>query len=121
GVGGGPVAYRAAPALDRPSPSPSRTREGDKVSALFAYLCAGMRSAIAEDTVEIAAHLGQADIFIDDTPLAARTALGIDQQTVAAAYPRLIHVSVLPFGAHGSKAEWKGEEITVLHASGEGY
>lgn len=94
---------------------------GSDASALFAYLCAGMRSAIADDPPAIAVHLAQADIFIDDTPLAGRAALGIDQASVSAAHPRLIHVSVLPFGAHGPKAAWKGEEITVLHASGEGY
>jgi crotonobetainyl-CoA:carnitine CoA-transferase CaiB-like acyl-CoA transferase len=80
-----------------------------------------MRSALADDAAAIAALIAKADVFIDDTALAERAALGIDQDTIAATYPSLIHVSVLPFGAHGPKAEWKGEEITVLHASGEGY
>jgi crotonobetainyl-CoA:carnitine CoA-transferase CaiB-like acyl-CoA transferase len=30
-------------------------------------------------------------------------------------------VSVLPFGATGPKADWGGEEINLLHASGEGF
>jgi crotonobetainyl-CoA:carnitine CoA-transferase CaiB-like acyl-CoA transferase len=94
---------------------------GRHVSALFAYLAAGLRSAIAEDEATIAAHLSEADMFIDDTPLADRAALGLDEAQVAARHPQLIHVSVLPFGAHGPKAHWKGEDINVLHASGEGY
>lgn len=92
-----------------------------QVSALFAYLAAGMRSAVADDAATIAALLSEADVFIDDTPLAARDALGLGEASVAQAHPLLIHVSVLPFGAYGPKAHWKGEDINVLHASGEGY
>ena len=33
-----------------------------------------------------------------------RAALGLDEQTIAARHPQLIHVSVLPFGASGEKA-----------------
>ncbi len=35
--------------------------------------------------------------------------------------PSLVHVSVLPFGASGPKAGWDGEEVNLIHASGEGY
>lgn len=94
---------------------------GSQVSALFAYLAAGMRSAVAEDEASIAAHLSEGDIFIDDTPLIERAALSLDEAQVAARHPQLIHVSVLPFGAYGPKAHWKGEDINLLHASGEGY
>lgn len=93
---------------------------GSEVSALFAYLAAGMRSAVVPDG-GFGGLLSEADVFIDDTPLADRAALGLDEATVARRHPDLIHVSVLPFGAHGPKAHWKGEDITVLHASGEGY
>lgn len=94
---------------------------GSQVSALFAYLAAGMRSMVADDAATIAALLSEADIFIDDTPLGARELLGLDETGIAARHPDLIHVSVLPFGAYGPKAHWKGEDINVLHASGEGY
>lgn len=91
-------------------------------SALFAYLAAGATSRTAEPgTPEFGALLAEADIFIDDTPVAARAALGLDEASIAAAHPQLVHVSVLPFGAYGPKAGWQGEEINVLHASGEGY
>jgi crotonobetainyl-CoA:carnitine CoA-transferase CaiB-like acyl-CoA transferase len=92
-----------------------------EVSALFAYLAAGCRSAVAESEAEIGAMLSEADLFIHDTPLDEREALGLDEASVARRHPDLIHVSVLPFGAHGPKARWKGEDINILHASGEGY
>jgi crotonobetainyl-CoA:carnitine CoA-transferase CaiB-like acyl-CoA transferase len=94
-------------------------------SALFAYLSAGMDSAVIDldtDTGRAAldTHLATADVFFDDTPIAARAALGIDEAALAARFPGLVHASVLPFGAHGDKAEWKGSDIIVQHAGGEG-
>jgi crotonobetainyl-CoA:carnitine CoA-transferase CaiB-like acyl-CoA transferase len=97
-----------------------------KVSALFAYLAAGMRSQVidltsADGRAALGALLATSDIFIDDTPVAARAALGLDEATIAARHPDLVHVSVLPFGATGPKSNWKADDIQVLHASGEGY
>jgi crotonobetainyl-CoA:carnitine CoA-transferase CaiB-like acyl-CoA transferase len=94
---------------------------GSEVSALFAYLAAGARSVVADSPETIAALLSESDIFIDDTPLAEREALGLDEAGIAIRHPDLIQVSVLPFGAYGPKARWKAEEINILHASGEGY
>ena len=94
------------------------------VSALFAYLAAGMRSAVAPGEAlgdALGGLLSEADILIDDTPLADRAALGLDEAAIARRHPDLIHVSVLPFGAFGPKAGWKAEDIQVQHASGEGY
>lgn len=91
-------------------------------SALFAYHAAGFASRLLDaGTPEFGAALSECDIFIDDTPLVDRAALGLDEAAIAARHPQLVHVSVLPFGAHGPKAGWRGEDITVLHASGEGY
>lgn len=100
--------------------------KGDgKVSALFAYLAAGMGSvtidlATPEGRDRLTDYLTVADVFIDDTLVAERAALGIDETAIAERYPRLVHVSVLPFGAAGPKADWKGEDVVVQHASGEG-
>lgn len=96
------------------------------VGALFAYHAAGMRSLACELSTEagqaaLNAQLSESDIFFDDTPLAERERFGLAEQTIAARHPQLIHVSVLPFGAHGPKSEWLGEDITLQHASGEGY
>ena len=96
------------------------------VSALFAYLAAGAQSRVCDlatpdGQAALGALLSEVDVFIDDTPVAQRGALGLDEATVAARHPDLIHVSALPFGAEGPKSGWKGEDITVLHASGEGY
>lgn len=95
-------------------------------SALFAFLCAGKRSVICDladqpGRGDFDRLLAGADILIDDTPLAERAALGLDAGQIAAAHPHLIHLSVLPFGASGPKSHWKGEELNLIHAGGEGF
>lgn len=116
--------------VEGPEGSPLRREapflSGTQTSAVFVSLCAGMSAETHDLTspdgrAKFGALLAQTDIFIDDTPLAKRAALGLDEESVARQHPDLIHVSVLPFGAFGDKAGWKGEEINVLHASGEGY
>lgn len=94
-------------------------------SALFAYHAAGARSMVCDlDTADGRAALGavlsDADIFIDDTPLAQRALCGLDEAQIGARHPGLIHVSLLPFGASGPKAHWQAEDINLQHASGEG-
>lgn len=95
-------------------------------SALFAHLGAGKRSLVCElsqagGRARLDAELARADILIDDTPLRERAAAGLAAESVAARHPQLVHVSVLPFGASGPKADWDGEEVNLLHASGEGF
>ncbi len=116
--------------IEGPHGSPLRAEPpflpGGQVSALFAYLAAGMRSQILdvsndEGRSALGALLASSDVFIDDTPVAARAAFGLDAETIGARHPDLVHVSVLPFGATGPKAGWKAEDIQVQHASGEGY
>lgn len=98
----------------------------DGSGALFTFLSVGKgsvicdpRSAAFRDDLDLL--LASADILIDDTPLTERAALGLDQGRIAAAHPHLVHLSVLPFGAHGPKADWTGEELTLIHAGGEGF
>jgi len=95
-------------------------------SALFAYLAVGKRSLVCDLATEAGrarfdSELAHADIFIDDTPVRERAALGIDETSVTTRFPNLVHVSVLPFGATGPKADWDGVEVNLLHAGGEGF
>jgi len=98
----------------------------DGESGLFAYLAVGKRSQVcdlANDSGrrQLDEALSKTDIFIDDTPVKERDALDLTAESVARRHPHLIHVSVLPFGASGPKADWEGEEVNLIHASGEGY
>jgi len=100
--------------------------EASGESALFAYLAVGKRSLIADlETAEgraiLSDELSRSDVLLDDTPIGHRTSFGLDPATLAKRLPRLVHVSILPFGAKGPKAAWSGEEVNLLHAAGEGY
>jgi len=117
--------------LESPEGSPLRRAPPwldpeENQSALFSYVAAGKRSLACDLSSDagqqlLARELGAADIFIDDTPLAERPALGLEAASIAERYPALVHVSVLPFGASGPKADWDGEEVNLVHASGEGF
>ncbi|MDM0074730.1 CoA transferase [Variovorax sp. J2P1-59] len=95
-------------------------------SALFAYLAVGKRSLVCDPLTGsgqavLARALDGADILIDDTPVRERAAAGLDPESIGRSFPRLVHVSVLPFGASGAKADWDGEEVNLVHAGGEGF
>jgi crotonobetainyl-CoA:carnitine CoA-transferase CaiB-like acyl-CoA transferase len=99
---------------------------GDGPSALFAYLACGKKSVVCDASTvagraDLAALLAHSDLFVHDLRLDERAGLGLDDSALKRQYPELIDVSVLPFGAHGRKANWRGAEINLIHASGEGY
>ena len=113
-----------------PQGSPLRTAppllDGTGHSALFAFLSTGKRSMVCdllspEGQRALERGLESADILIDDTPVRARGSQNLDPDVIAKRFPALIHVSVLPFGASGPKADWDGEEVNLLHAGGEGF
>ncbi len=62
--------------------------------------------------------LSEADFLIDDAGLIGLERLGIRQEALEAANPKLIHASVTPFGSVGPLADWKGGELIASAASG---
>ena len=95
-------------------------------SALFAYLAAGKHSLVSDALAPewpglLDKALQSVDIFLDDTPIHERKALGLNEEAIRERFPKLVHVSVLPFGSAGAKADWQAEEINLLHSGGEGF
>ncbi|OOO27874.1 CoA transferase [Agrobacterium salinitolerans] len=95
-------------------------------SAVFAYLCAGKRSVMIDlDTEcgrrELSVMLETSDILIEDIAMADKRRMGVDPEVVAVTLPNLVHLSVLPFGSYGSKSNWAGSELNLIHSSGEGF
>ncbi|MEJ6022488.1 CoA transferase [Ramlibacter sp. PS4R-6] len=112
---GGSALRKAAPLID-----------GTGESALFAYLAVGKRSFSCDPQSKLGKQvlereLDGADIFIDDTPVRERAAHGFVPDEIVKRFPKLVFVSVLPFGATGPKAGWDAEEVNLLHSGGEGY
>jgi crotonobetainyl-CoA:carnitine CoA-transferase CaiB-like acyl-CoA transferase len=103
---------------------PPHVGGGVPEGALFHYLNVNKQAATCElpgDAARFERLLARADVLIDDTPVAERAALGLDPEVLARRHPRLVHLSVLPFGAFGRHAGCRAYEINVLHAGGEGY
>lgn len=116
--------------VEQPEGSPLRKVPpflGDSdIGALFASLSVGKRSVVLDlseqqDQMKFDALVTSASILINDTPMVRRPPWGLDQDAVADRHPHLVHLSVLPFGAAGPKSNWKGEEVNLFHAGGEGY
>lgn len=98
----------------------------NKASALFAYLACNKKSVVcdlesAEGRSALSALLSTADILVHDFNEEQRAACGLDAKSIKLYYPDLIDASVLPFGAFGPKSNWQGEEVNLIHASGEGF
>jgi crotonobetainyl-CoA:carnitine CoA-transferase CaiB-like acyl-CoA transferase len=65
--------------------------------------------------------LATADFLIDSPPPCAPAARGLDHASLKARHPRLICVSITPFGAHGPKRDHAASELTLWAAGGALY
>jgi len=66
----------------------------------------------------LAGQLADADIFVSTLQPAMLAALGLDLQALSAAHPRLIVLSVTPFGLTGPWADYKSSDLVALAAGG---
>ena len=99
-----------------------RMSEDGEGSALFAYLNAAKRSAVLDPTDEMQRGIllrliGHADIVFEDGAPGWWKARGVDLDALIEAHPRLVVVSVTPFGQDGPRASWKVTALTA-HATG---
>ena len=59
-----------------------------------------------------------ADVLIESQTPGALAQRGLGFEDLAARNPRLVYVSITPFGQSGPKAQWAGTDLTVLAAGG---
>jgi crotonobetainyl-CoA:carnitine CoA-transferase CaiB-like acyl-CoA transferase len=95
-------------------------------TALFHYVSANKQFVTCDlnssaGRAQLAKLLSRADVLLDDTPLSERAAMKLNADHIAQTHPKLVHVSVLPFGATGPHSTYRAHEINVFHAGGEGY
>lgn len=114
--GAGSTLRRVEPHLDSAPPA----------GTLFHYLNAGKQFVTCDATSLLGRTLfdellARSDLLIDDTPVAQRGAVRLDPDDVAQRHPQLVFLSVLPFGAVGSRADYRAFELNLFHAGGEGY
>ncbi|HEX5142015.1 MAG TPA: CoA transferase, partial [Dehalococcoidia bacterium] len=97
--------------------------DSDGRSLYWASVGIGKRSAVldlddeaARDTIRELAR--RADILIESFEPGAMDAWGLGYAALSAINPRLIYVSVSPFGQQGPKSRWPATDLTVEAASG---
>jgi crotonobetainyl-CoA:carnitine CoA-transferase CaiB-like acyl-CoA transferase len=116
--------------LEPPEGSPTRRvgpfakgREGPDSSLNFWFYNSNKQSVTAdlasrEGADALLGLLKAADIFICTLQPAALSGLGLDLATLSEAYPRLIVLSVTPFGLTGPWADYKSSDLVALAAGG---
>ena len=62
--------------------------------------------------------LADADILIDCAEPGRMARLGLDHPSLTDAFPRLVCVSVTPFGSDGPKRDWANSDLTLWAAGG---
>jgi crotonobetainyl-CoA:carnitine CoA-transferase CaiB-like acyl-CoA transferase len=102
-------------------------QEGNvEASALFAALNQNKRSLLLNLSVpagfaEFATLVGAADILLHDLPPPEMDRLGLSYERLAQENPRLVMVSITPFGLTGPYRDYAACDLTSFHASGSGW
>ncbi|PJG46457.1 hypothetical protein CAF53_20005 [Sphingobium sp. LB126] len=90
-------------------------------SLFWAAYAAGKRSIVADPGAEPALWdqlLQSCDILIESATPAGGRPSWLDPRALAERYPRLIHISITPFGLEGPKHDWPDSDITLWAAGG---
>ncbi len=115
--GGGDVARSWGPfPADEPHP---------EKSGLFFSLNTNKRSVTLDPGSEHGRELlwkllERADAFVENNPPARMREWGLDPASLRARFPKLLTVSITPFGQTGPYADWKGCDLNAFHLSGAG-
>ena len=99
-----------------------RDRPGPDNSLAFWSVQRGKRSLVLDlaseaGRAELRALAARADVLVEAQPVGSLTALGLGHEALARANPRLITVSVSPFGQSGPKAHWAATDLTLTASS----
>lgn len=112
----GSPARRIAPFDERPGVAAGH-------SLYWAALGVGKQSAVLDleqaadrDTLQQLAQ--RADILVESSEPGTMERWGLDEARLRAANPRLIYLSVTPYGQQGPKAHWPASELTLEAAGG---
>lgn len=95
-------------------------------SGMFLGLNTNKRSSVIDlDSATGRTQLGwlvaQADIVVHDLVAARAAEVGLDGDELLAQHPHLVVAAITPYGHTGPRANWVGDELTVVHGGGWGY
>lgn len=95
-------------------------------NALFLYLNTNKLGITLDVQTEMGQEIfqkltEQTDLLIEDSPAGVMTRLGLDYGHLSQLNPRLIMVSLTPFGQYGPYAHYKAYYLNSYHGGGLGY
>ncbi|MBM5810401.1 MAG: CoA transferase [Gammaproteobacteria bacterium] len=64
--------------------------------------------------------LATADVLIENNPPARMREWGLDYATLGPLFPRLVMISITPFGQTGPYADWHAADLNAFHLTGAG-
>lgn len=105
-------------------PFPADEAHTEKSGSFF-VLNAGKRSITLDITRETGRELlfdllADTDLLIENNAPARMREWGLDYASLAQRFPRLVMVSITPFGQTGPYADWKGYDLNAYHLTGAG-
>jgi crotonobetainyl-CoA:carnitine CoA-transferase CaiB-like acyl-CoA transferase len=86
--------------------------------ALARFLGSLGATLVAANAVDLAGQIGDASFLIDELGIARLQDLGWPRSRIEHSAPRVIHVSVTPFGSDAPRARWLGNELIASAMSG---
>jgi len=97
-----------------------------EAGGLFLGLNANKRSlvldlAAPQERERLHRLIARADVLVHNVAPAAQAALGIDPKRFAALNPRLVQLSITPYGMTGPYRDYAEADLTLIHGGGWGY
>ena len=113
------------PARRRGPYRPDAGDQGD-IGGLFAAINTNKRSVVAnlshtDGRLTLDRLLADADLLIHDLTPRAAAELNLMPESLRAQHPSLVTMSITPFGQTGPYADWRAEELQVVHGGGWGW
>ena len=98
-------------------------RSDSEASLTFRAWARGKRSIVLDiqdptDRETLRALIERADFLVESEPVGHLQSLGFGHEALRALNPRLIHVSITPFGSTGPRARWVGGDLIAMAAGG---
>jgi crotonobetainyl-CoA:carnitine CoA-transferase CaiB-like acyl-CoA transferase len=110
--------------LGQGSPGKAMKGEAGKYGGLLDWWYDGGKQRLAIDLTSTAgqeqfrALAARADLLIETEPPGRLAQLGIDFPQLHTLNPRLVHVSLTPFGRHGPRAQWQVSDLVAAALGG---
>ena len=110
----------------RRGPLPPGETGPDPMGGLFAAINTNKRSVTAdlshaEGRSTLDRLLVDADLFVHDLAPHSAEACGLTAAALRAQHPSLVTLSITPFGQSGPYANWRAEELQIVHGGGWGW